>query len=115
MLPREIGVKLAESGFHPPRAQWYADQSSSWTVGDHAEGFSAFVGRRRASLRTASSPKCHRGTPLAVPSAPDHRHMEQSEKNRDRRRLLSRQASAAAASPPAGLSAALAGAQPDRL
>lgn len=39
---REIGVKLAESGFHPPRGgQWYAQTVKLLlTVGDHAEGFS---------------------------------------------------------------------------
>ena len=39
---REIGVKLAESGFHPPRGgQWYAQTVKLLlTVGDHAAGFS---------------------------------------------------------------------------
>lgn len=39
---REIGVKLAESGFHPPRGgQWYAQTVKLLlTVGDHPEGFS---------------------------------------------------------------------------
>ena len=39
---REIGVKLAESGFHPPRGgQWYAQTVKLlFTVGDHPEGFS---------------------------------------------------------------------------